>query len=478
MNRLTTSHIRNARSDEGFGLILVIGFGLVISLFITVSITMGIRALQSSRTHVTFEQALGAAENGIDEALARVQKAYDTGGGVYNTPSPGDPTCNQSTIAAPTFSSASAEQSWAKSELLTLAPACVQHGGQGDYVFLKPTGAQAVYAMGWVPSYGATGAKMRYLKADYIFSPWKPTNAILTGGTLNMSGSVAVSAADGTPAGIHANGSINSVSSDQIAGPVTASGTFDGAATITGTGSDGTTNLSNSGSSTPLQTIPLIDPRFVYNTSVAANLNNWYDLCPDGSVDAGAVSGPCTGTNLSPPGQTFRGWSFAAGSGTTPGLWTMGLADSPYFGVYYAYQTDASIATPSYKQVWQGTVLAEAAPTGGTASTCGTLGGNIYWKNADIQNYLPGLIMMAGSSIYDSAHSNASDGIIAAADQIYATTSSQTITGAIVAGDACTGAPGSPNTDTVQGVTVLYDQTAEAPLESIIRTTQWLEYVG
>ena len=63
---------------------------------------------------------------------------------------------------------------------------CLHEGALGEYVVLKPTDKKIVYAMGFVPSYanwssGSTQAKMRMIKADYIFAPYRPTHAILTG---------------------------------------------------------------------------------------------------------------------------------------------------------------------------------------------------------------------------------------------------------------------------------------------------------
>jgi hypothetical protein len=65
--------------------------------------------------------------------------------------------------------------------------------------------------------------------------------------------------------------------------------------------------------------------------------------------------------------------------------------------------------------------------------------------------------------------------MFSAADQIYLSSSSQTITGWIIAGDAC---PDTSNPSKVQGVTIHFDKTAEAPILSAVRTTLWLEYVG
>ena len=107
----------------------------------------------------------------------------------------------------------------------------------------------------------------------------------------------------------------------------------------------------------------------------------WYDLCDDGKVrrPGGAGSAPCTGDELADVegGGTYRGWSYADGSGTTAPIWTM---DSTTWGpgIYYAYQSDAVMDRNT--TVARATVLAEGAPNGGPTDRCGMKGGKITAK--------------------------------------------------------------------------------------------------
>jgi hypothetical protein len=122
------------------------------------------------------------------------------------------------------------------------------------------------------------------------------------------------------------------------------------------------------------------------------------------------------------------------------------------------------------------TVLAESTtPTGYTnAATCNKYGGDISWKLFDIQNYMRGVIFVAQGSLYGSANSTAQSGLMLAGDKIDLQTSSAAVKGSLIANNTCAAA-GSNN---VQGMTVTYDESVEAPVYSVVNTTLWLEYTG
>jgi hypothetical protein len=479
---MRTFTLSRAKRDDGFSMILVIGSIAVLMSLLVVVVGLAVQANTSSQQHQTFDQALDASEAGVDQALGRltVDHSYAAGPDV---PAAGFPAC-------PAGMNGTAEQCWAKQQILALAtstPAMIQTGGTGQYLTIRPSNRQTVYSMGWSPSYGNARAKQRLLKTEYLFAPYRPVDAILTSGSMDMSGSVLVDSPNGTPAAVHSNGDVSSKSSDQIAGPVTASGSYDGNAKVTND-PDALT-----GSNTPLESIPLIDPRSVYIADAGdpAYSSNWYDMCPDGSVHGPDTTGfqPCAGPLLSASGP-YRGWQFyTAGSNTcsaksdmpnsqaVASCWIMTQNSSPYMGAYYVYQADAIIGDGGNSHSpWNGTVMAESAPTGGTNAACGKLGGNIDWKLNDMNNYLPGVVMLAQADLYDSANNNASDGLFAAGDQVHLHTSSATLTGAVLSADQCKGSPA--DSDQVQGVEIHFDDTGEAPISSIVNTTLWLEYTG
>jgi hypothetical protein len=453
------SWLRRPPSDSGIGMVLVIGTTTVLMLFVATTLKIGIDSLRSSRTHVQFEDALGVVETGIDQTLTRLQanSAYTACG-----------------CTAPSFATDTDERNWAKTTIKNLAtnnPSLIQNAPGGQFLAIRPGNKQTVYAMGWVPSYSAA-VKTRLLKAEYLFGPYKPGNALLTSGDLNFSGSVTINTADpATSSPVHTNGSVTSNNSSlTIVGDLTSSGSYNvGSGANIGSGSAG---------GQPLEVVPTLNPRDVYanvatDATLATYKANWYDLCPDGKVRSMSSSGvPCSGGLVQDASTTmFYGWQYTAGTGSVPPVWTMSMSDNTPPAVYYVYQGNAVISGQSGSTPWTGTVLAEAA----NQTTCNKFGGDITWKLTDIANYLPGIVFLAGADLYDQANNNAADGMFGAADQVYFQTSSASLKGWVVASDQCPN-PGAPSS--VQGVTISYDQNTEAPIKSVIRTTLWLEYVG
>ena len=88
------------------------------------------------------------------------------------------------------------------------SPTLHQTNGQGEYVSFKVPGRQVVYSLGWSPTRTAANAKERLLKAEYIFAPYRPGKALLTGGNIDFSGSIAINAVAGLPADVHTNANV------------------------------------------------------------------------------------------------------------------------------------------------------------------------------------------------------------------------------------------------------------------------------
>src|SRR5438067_1335166 len=269
------ARLRGIRDDDsGFGLILTIGTAILVILLVLTAGRMGDNALSSSRHHQRFENAIDVAEAGVDQALGRLQKnsAYTA--------------CTSCALPAGGFASASAEQSWAKSTiqgLVTSQSSLLQSVNGGQYLAIRPSGGQTIYSMGWVPSQAAPRST-RLIKVQFLFGPYRPGDALLTQGDLCFSGSVLVDDADNSvAANAHTNSSLTTcsngnggASSITVTGDLTASGTYNvGNNANVGTGSGG---------NQPLETVPPIDPRYVYQNQSTAYASNWYDLCPDGTV--------------------------------------------------------------------------------------------------------------------------------------------------------------------------------------------------
>jgi hypothetical protein len=480
------------KGDEGFGLVLVVGMTAVISTLLIVVFAIARGSLESSISHVSFERAINVAESGVDQTLGRLQKAYDTGGGDFPVPAPSHPTCTAPTVSAPSFANEDDEKAWARQELETLraTAACVQSTGEGEFVVLKPANRQVVYSLGATPAFDQPRAKTRLLKSEYLFSPYRPSNALLTGAKLCISGSVLVDATNTSiPANVHTNGDV-ATSCGNGGGSGSGSGTIEG--TLTASGSytvNSNVNVApGSGGGTAKQGMPVVDPRDVYFREYAKYAGRWYDLCSDGTAKIPTSAGPCATTDPSHLLYTyqsgdlgFQGWTYSPGSSTGAPVWSMTTKSSPYSGVYYVHQGDAVVggngSTNPSDPAWNATVIAESKLDAVDASlgTCGKLGGNIEWKLENIRNMMTGTVFFAHADLAGSANSHAENGMFIAGDQVYLNTSSGSLRGAVIAADQC---PNSNSPNSVQGFSIYYDGSVEAPLSSIIRSTLWLEYVG
>lgn len=450
--------------DEGFSMLLAIGLTAAVAALMTLSAASGISALRSASDHASYEGALAAAEAGIDATLSAVATAYNAVPSVdYANPS-------GCTVGAPTSAqtaTAEAERTWARDALLGLPQACTRSTGAADYVAVRAPGRQAVYAMGWHPNRTAPRAERRLLKAEYLFAPYRPANAILTQGNLDFSGSLTVNPVTGTASPVHTNGNVVAYNNSlNVQGPLSASGSLPGTCPAGVTG--GCTAAS------PLQALPVISARNVYVQESAAYAGAWYDLCPDGTVRPPSATGvPCTSATVLPG---TRGWQFTPGTSTVAPVWTLPrTAGGPYAGVYYVFQGNAVIGdNGNSSTTWMMTVLAEARTGVANAATCDKLGGNITWRLFNLAPRIPGLQLLADANLLGGANADAGSGLFLAGDKIDLSTSSSVLTGSVVAGNGCA----AQGANRIQGVTVRYDDSIESPLRDVIRTSLWLEYAA
>ena len=491
------SRIRRSSDDEGLSLLLVIGFGLVATSLMIVGTTIADRSLVSSREHSHFEGALAAAENGIDEALARSQTIYNqTGGDSYVTPSggiTGDPTpdCVASSVAwstypMPAVPTAAQGRDFAKTVLNGLPSGCVHVTQQGDYAFFKPAGRATVYAIGWFPHRGAKEVKTRMLKAEYLFVPYRPQQAILASGPVTLGSSTTVTSAppnDPALAGVHSNATVTvQTGNPTVYGPVTS----------TGASSASSNNfMSNPGGNVSTKAtvrVPAVNAAAVWGKNHATNPpGGWYDLCADGHVRSPDGATPCAGTDLGnfASGGSFRGWSY--NSGTSPVQWIAGsgLKSNGYSGTYYINGADVvNNASNAGSPVPNLTVIAAASTL-----SCNKVAGNITWSQTDAAaTSTSGLWLLADQDILTTSnyHSGSDiagtvvSGMFIAGDQIQMETSSAGAYGSVIAADQCDPADGASLVDSslIKNPAIYYDPNAQAPFVDIINTTLWLEYVG
>jgi hypothetical protein len=485
-------------ADAGLGMIMVIGLTGVLTILIGVIVTTSISSLNGSARHDRFNVALTSAESGIDQVLSRLQADYVYYGGTYLTPKPADPSdpfepnpaCEGDKITwGGPFESPEAERDWARSEITSLVaanPACLQRSKDGEFAVIAPDGVQAVYSLGWSPSRAATNAQTRLIKAEYLFLPYAPSNAILTGGNTEIDSSTTVNTPqpfDPCLAQIHANGTLTiGGGAAQLNGQVSTTAGSAGAGYKVPDCSDSTRNTGKVIQS-PAQNIPVVNARQVYNSEVGNYPNSWYDLCPDGTARQGSTSGPCTGTVLADSSLTttsgFRNWTFEGDSTSDPGavVW-QGGKNGVGDGIYYV--KDGDITQANANPYSASVTLIAAAKN---AVGCPKIGGNIAWGKNDFgAPALKGTFMLADSDISTNSNFHAgsasSAGFFIAGDQIDMETSSQGAYGAVLAADQCDDGGLGISVNRIKNPTIWYVPNATAPFTSIIDTTLWLEYAG
>jgi hypothetical protein len=491
---------RRMHSEDGFGLILVIGFITIITTLVFIAGTIAVTSLTSSRQRVSYEQAIATAENGVDFTLAHLQTAFDDYNADYPIPSlpttaVPSPFCNGTPVDDPApFTTEAAEKAWAKAQLAALLaahPSCVTKAGDGDWLVLKPRTPLVdgkypkygrIYAMGWSPSRTSPNAKVRLVKEEYIFMPYQPTNAVLTGGDLVLDSSTTVRAAfgvDPTLASVHTNGSLSTSGNPTVTGMVTSTGSSSAQSNNFNT----TLNPGGSVSTSSLQSVPTVNAHSFYFKALNDHPEEsatWYDLCSDGYAYTQSAGGPCTGTQLNGGTQNaFNGWSYTSSSHT----WV--ASRNTVDGTYYIDKgnVDVGSGNGSFQNI---TVIASADnPTNCSSKKYG----NINWDHFDMKNpSYPNLWMLADSDIV--THSNFSagsgttsapviSGMFVAGDQMQMETSSQGAVGSVVVGDQCSnGNPDLVTSSEIKNPAIWYDPNSEAPFTSIIDSTLWLEYAG
>jgi hypothetical protein len=491
---------RHRGEDEGIGLILVIGFISIITTLVFVAGTIAVASLSSSRNRVTYEQAMATAENGIDFTLAHLQTAFDKYNADYPVPSPPttavpSPMCNAAAVPDPApFITEATEKAWAKAQLASLLaahPECVQQGGNGEWLVLKPQTPLVdgkypkygrIYAMSWVPSRADVHAKTRLVKSEYVFMPYQPTHAVITGGNLAISSSTTVTAAfgvDPSVASVHTNGSLSTVGNPTVSGLVTSTGGSSAQSNNFNTTLNPGGNVQTLGT----QSIPTVNAHNFYFQALndhAEEMSTWYDLCPDGYAYTQSSGGPCTGTKQN--GSTrnsFNGWDYTSSSHT----WV--ASRNALDGTYYISEGNVNVGSGNgtFSNM---TVIASAE----NADNCSSKKyGNITWDHFSLAapSY-PKLWMYADSDINTTSNFSAGSGttsvpvisgMFVAGDQLHMETSSQGAVGSVIVGDQCSG--GSTDLVTaneIKNPAIYYDPNSEAPFTSIIDTTLWLEYTG
>ena len=492
------------RDDSGLGLIIVIGISVVVFSLVATAIAIAITSLRQSKNRTDFELALAAAEEGVDIAFARQQDAFNSGSTTgYPIPSLDGSVLRQT---APCIAAEQAEFTGtdeiqqARTALQELGdiPGCLQTGESGQFVVIRPAqtvNSGTVYAMGWSPSRGDTNAKERMLKVDYIFRPYAPEHAILTGGPLEIGGSVDINVVAGAPpvAGVHTNSDLSfTTASLTVCGSVSATGSIPNTSY---------TNDCAGAQQTPVQqptvSLPPVDAAAFYRRALsvptaadAVNQNLWFDLCPGtGSnftiraYDQTPPIQPCQGLELgNQDTQINWGITYDTGPSAIVGGPTFAITHAARNGVFYAHQANLTI-----KQGGQAPVIPPRRTLiASEASACDGNTGNIVYSHFDMRDgpWVRNLFMMAEGDLSVDSNGRLGDptlpvgGMFVAGDEISLNTSSNDAVGAAVAGDKCPAGDDEVidhGLSRIQGITFWFDPNGDSPFSSIINVTLWQE---
>ncbi len=469
-------------------MILVIGITVFVAGLTVTAAVIAQNGLGQTRQRINFERSLAAAESGIDYALGHLQYSFDQYFADYPIPSVSPvsvptATCGAAEVELPDLTAVD-EKTWAHDtlrDLVTDHPECLLSTPHGEVMVLKPrnpaggAGIQygRVYAMGWSPGIGEKESVSRTVKAEYVFMPYKPQYAILTGASLTMqSTSTDVTGAHGvdpSTASVHTNGDLDIIGQPTVTGPVTytgsASGSFENFPGDTATQQDE-------------QRIPPISALAFYHQAPylhAEAMGTWTDLCPDGNAYARSSGGPCTGSLIA--SAPYNGWSYVSGTRT----W-VASADTAS-GTYYVHEANVANGTGN-GTIANLSVIASAQ----NADSCGSkLYGNIEWDHYDtpapaFKNlfFLADGDLAATSNFYSgqSSATNVVSGMYVAGEEILVWTSSSGLVGAVLAGNQCPSDSGPVPANEIQGQIIKFDPNGDSPFSSLISTTLWLEYVG
>jgi hypothetical protein len=424
----------------------VVFLGISMVLITAVVSVRALRQVGNTRSDGQWEQALQAAEAGLDHglALANLDGGFTTG-----------------EVMPASFASPEAQRAWVVAQADARAAAGVAATADGEYVIVRPANSTTVFAVGFVPSRDAAGRRVRVVQAQLgsaeLVGGWKARYGVLTGGPVRFIGNPII--LSGSAVGVHSNGYLEVGGSTFIDGCMSSSG----GARITGSVVQDP-SCQPPGNQAVVQ-IPVIDPRQLWETS-------HYDMCPDGKVRAGrahptsgytAGTTPCSGVVLAetPSVVAFRGWKYLGSSASLGARWQQ-TSGSPYDGVYYIHQGSADLAsnTGSTATPWLVTLL-----VAGNGACPAITGGDVSISGNPVMRPYPGtrdLLVAAGRDL-DLSGDPDMGGILAAHEQLESTGNTHIHEGALLAEGACDSPNDSVDTNYIAGHTSL-DNTG--PLSS------------
>ena len=191
--------MRSINSDErGAAIAVVLLVGTVLVLMSSVMIARGMRQLVTTSGDTNWDNALFAAEAGLDEGLQALDLQF--------TATTGE------ALPAGMLGSGD-EREWAVAAADAHPASDVVPVAGGEFVVVRPSNATVLFAVGYAPSREATERRVRVIRASVDGVPWlyETEHALLVGGDLDIAGNTTVNDINDTDgAAVHANGVITS----------------------------------------------------------------------------------------------------------------------------------------------------------------------------------------------------------------------------------------------------------------------------
>jgi hypothetical protein len=295
------------RDERGVALAVVLLVGVSLVLVTTVMMARGLRQFVRTASEIAWDDALFAAEAGLDDALALldVDFTFTTGEQIPD-----------GTIGT------EAERVWAVIAADMRSASDVNRVAEGEYVMVRPSNADIVFAVGYSPSRAASNRRVRVVRLSVVGTVWTYTieYALIVGEDLELAGSATINDINQNDgASVHTNGTVIETG---------------GAATVEGclTESVGDRAASATCPVSPLPQEPLavIEPLLMYPYA-------HYVLCDDEVVYGGPVHAtdpdpdatPCNGNETA---VSLLGWSARVSGGVVE--WS-GSPSADADGVFY-----------------------------------------------------------------------------------------------------------------------------------------------
>jgi hypothetical protein len=322
------------REEHGAAIAIVMLVGVVLVLLSSIMIARGYRQLVNTAGDTHWDNALFAAESGLDDALLVLDYDFD-----YTT---------GQTVPLETLGS-EGERAWAVTAADAAPASEVVSITEGEYVVVRPANSTVVFAVGYSPTRASAERRVRVIRASVEGTPWdfKIEHALLVGDDLELSGGTIINDInDNDGAAVHANGTVIGTGSYSVEGCLSSSETTFAA------------TAQCPPSPAPPEPMPVVDPLVLYGFAE-------YVMCDNRQIYGGPAHlltpdpdlVPCNGNETV---AVLVGWTSSATGGKV--AWSAGpAAVTP--GVFYIDNGNYVGKLGSNSFQLQATVI--AASTGG-----------------------------------------------------------------------------------------------------------------